>query len=310
MRCRPSPERTCQPSFFGGWALLGLLLLAGAPTEGRPAKIDVLRIGTSGTMSGDGGARNEKGALRTLHRFIKNETGLKNEIRRQKDWRELADKLAAKKLDVGVFQGYEFGWARDKFPRLKPLALAVNVYRYPVAYVVTRKDNSAKDFAGLQGQSLALVHTNKRFLALFVERQCEAQGKKMKEFFSKISYRDNFEDALDDVVDGVVQVTVTDRATLEAYKQRKPGRFRQLKTVAHSQPFPPAVLAYYEGVLDRSTLQRFRKGLLNAANKERGRTTLTMFRLTGFERVPQDFEQVLANTRKAYPPPVQGKGSQ
>src|SRR5262249_8805456 len=160
--------------------------------------------------------------------------------------------------------------------------------------VIVRKDNPARDFAGLQGQSLALVKTNQRFLRLYVDRQCGAHGKKTEQFFSKITTRKNFEDALDDVVDGVGQVTVTDRAPLEAYKERKPGRFRQLKAVAHSQPFPPGVVAYYQGVLDKATLRRFRRGLLNASKKERGRTMLTLFRLTGFVPVPEDFEQVLA----------------
>jgi hypothetical protein len=30
---------------------------------------------------------------------------------------------------------------------------------------------------------------------------------------------------------------------------------------------------------------------------------LTLFRLTGFDPVPDDFGKVLAQTRKAYPPP-------
>jgi ABC-type phosphate/phosphonate transport system substrate-binding protein len=305
MRALKSLDPTRSGCLFLGWSLLVLLIFAGAVVQGRPAKINVLRIGTAGSMAPEGGGRNEKGALKTLRRFIKDETGLKNEILRQKDWRELADKMAQGKLRVGVFQGYEFAWAQEKYPKLKPLALAVNVYRYPVAYVVVRKAIPAKDFAGLQGQSLALTKTNERFLRLFLDRQCQAHGKKTEEFFSKITSRDDFEDALDDVVDGVVLVTVADRATLEAYKQRKPGRFRQLKTVAQSQPFPRAVVVYYKGVLDKATLRRFRTGLLKAGKKERGRTTLTLFRLTGFEPVAADFEQVLARTRKAYPPPAQ-----
>jgi ABC-type phosphate/phosphonate transport system substrate-binding protein len=307
MLAMKSPEQKYAGRFFLGGALLGLLVLAGAAVQGRPARIDGLRIGTSGTLAAEGGARNEKGALKSLRRFIKDETGLKNKILDQKDWRELADKMSQGKLHVGVFQGYEFAWAQEKYPRLRPLALAINVYRYPVAYVIVRKDDPAKGFAGLQGQSLALVKTNQRFLRLFLDRQCQAHGKKTEEFFSKITTRENFEDALDDVVDGVVQVTVTDRATLEAFKQRKPSRFRRLKPMAHSQPFPPGVVAYYEGVLNKATLRRFRKGLLNASKKERGRTMLTLFRLTGFESVPEDFEQVLARTRKAYPPPAQDK---
>ena len=43
--------------------------------------------------------------------------------------RELADKMTKGELQLGVFQGYEFAWAQEKQPQLKPLALAVNVYR-------------------------------------------------------------------------------------------------------------------------------------------------------------------------------------
>ena len=104
-------------------------------------------------------------------------------------------------------------------------------------------------------------------------------------------------------VDKSVQATVVDRAALESYRQSKPGRFAQLKEIAKSQPFPPAVIASYDKVLDEKTLKRFRDSLLNAANNERGKTTLMLFRLTSFEAVPADFNKVLASTRKTYPPP-------
>jgi ABC-type phosphate/phosphonate transport system substrate-binding protein len=299
-------QKCARRALLGGF-LPSLLILFTAAERGRPAKIDLVRIGTTGTMAPEGDGRNDKGAMKSLRRFTQNQTRLTNEILRQQGWRELADDLTRRKLHLGVFQGYEFAWAKEKYPRLRPLALAVNVYKYPIACVVVRKDNPAKDFAGLQGQSLALVKSNQRFLRLFVDSQCEARGKKTEEAFSKITTPDNFEDALDDVVDGGVQATVTDRATFEAYKKRKPGRYRRLKTVAQSQRFPPAVVAHCQGALDKATLRRFRKGLLDASKNETGRTMLTLFRLTGFQPVPKDFEQVLAKTRKAYPPPAPGK---
>jgi ABC-type phosphate/phosphonate transport system substrate-binding protein len=291
--------------------LAGTLILLAIPIAaaiGQPRKVDVLRIGTSGTLASEGSPQREKAALESMKSFIKEETGLDNEIVRQKDWRELADKMAKGDLHLGVFQGYEFAWAQERQSGLKPLAVAVNLYTCPVAYVITRRDNKAKDFAGLQGQSPAMPATGQRFLNLFVERQCEANGKKPDAFFSKITTPENAEDALDDVVDGVVQATVVDRAALEAYKRRKPARFEQLKPVAQSQPFPPPVVAYYDNVVDEATRKRFLEGLLGAAGKERGQTMLTMFRLTGFERAPDDFDKVLGETRKAYPPPgTEGK---
>jgi ABC-type phosphate/phosphonate transport system substrate-binding protein len=297
---RPSRQRCV----LVACALALPLVFLAAVARGQQ-QVEVLRIGASGSLTGEGKEK-EKGARESLKGFIKDETGFKNEILRQKSWRELADKMVKKQLHLGVFQGYEFAWAQEEHPDLKPLAIAVNVYRYPVAYVVVKRTNPAKNFAGLQGQSLSLPSGGEAFLRLFVDRECQTFGKKADAFFSKITTPDNVEDALDAVVDGKVQVSVADRASLEAYKRRKPGRFKQLREVAQSQPFPPPVVAYYDAVLDQATLDRFRQGLLSASSKERGQTMLTLFRLTGFETVPEDFGKVLAATRKAYPPPHAG----
>jgi ABC-type phosphate/phosphonate transport system substrate-binding protein len=274
---------------------------------GRQGKVDVLRIGTSGTLTAEKDDSKEKGAMASLQDFIKDETGLKNMIKREKDWRELADKLAKGELHVGVFQGYEFGWAKEQYPDLQVLALAINVSRYPVAYVVVHRDSQAKDFGGLEGQSLTLPDTGQRYLRLFVERECQARGKEMNAFFSKVTFQPNVEDCLDDVVDGAAQAAVLERGSLEAYKRRKPGRFEKLKEVAKSQPFPPAVIVCYDKVLDEATKKRFRDGLLGAGNKEKGRAMLDLYRLSGFETPPDDFDKVLAATRKAYPPPKADK---
>jgi ABC-type phosphate/phosphonate transport system substrate-binding protein len=270
--------------------------------DGQAAKLDVLRIGTSGTLSSANANRDDKSSLETLRGFIKDETGLNSEIERQKDCPDLLDKMSKGQLQVGVLQGFEYARMQAHHPELKPLAVAVNIYVYPIINVVTGPNGRATDFAGLKGQSLIMLGNSPGHFRLYVERQCHAAGAKPETFFSKISSRDNFEDALDDVVDGTVDATVVDQAALDAFKQKKPGRFNRLKTVARSQPFPPAVVAYYGTFLDEATRKQFSEGLLNASNKEKGQTMLTIFRLTGFQVPPADFEKVLAATREAYPP--------
>ena len=281
-------------------ALTTLLSNSNAAAEGR---IDVLRIGASGSPTDKAARRKEQAALGTLQKFIRAETGLNNRISYQKGWSDLADRLAKGQLHLGVFEGYEFGWAREMYPGLRPLAVAVNVDRYPVACVVVRRDHRATNFAGLQRSSLSLPGAGPYYLRLFVERQSEARGKNIAAFFSRLGSQVNVEDALDDVVDGVVQATVVDRAALEAYRRRKPGRFNKLKVLARSRPFPPAVVAYYGKGLDAAHRRQFLQGLLGAGRKEKGRMMLTLFRVTGFQTVPADFEKVLARTQKAYPPP-------
>jgi len=288
-----SPGRNYQPLLVA-LALAVLMVLLAAAVRAGDSKIDVLQIGTSGHLSAEKDPSKEKGALKTLQDFIKEQTGLNNNIANEKDWRELADKMAKKEIHVGVFQGYEFAWAQEKYPELKPLALAVNVARYPVAFVVGRKDGDLKGVADLKGKTVTQPDIGQPYLRLYLE---QAAGKDVK-----VATHPNVEDCLDDVVDGKAQAAVVDRGGLEAYKRRKPGRFNQLKELAKSEPFPPVVLAVYGKVIDDVTLTRFRTGLLGAGKLEKGKTVMTLFRINSFELPPDDFTKVLEQTRKSYPP--------
>lgn len=302
MVVNPPPRRRGRKIGLG--ILIAAALAAGplALVAAREEKVD-LHIGSSGNLAPAKEASKEKGNLATLRNFIKEETGLTNDIVQQKDWRDLADKLAKGQLQIGVFQGYEFAWAAEQHPELKPLALAVNLDRYPIVFVVTGRTNKAKDFTGLQGQSLALPDGGPPYLRLFAEKECKGQDKSLKDFFSKVVTDQSVEDAIDDAVDGKVDAVVVDRAALEAYKEQKPGRFKKLKEVGKSEPLPPVVIAYYDKVLDDATRKRFELGLYGASKKEKGRTMLNLFHLTGFDMPPADFSKVLADTRKNYPPP-------
>jgi len=289
-----------------GRGVLVALVLTGAAflnTSGKSAgqsKPDVLKIGTSGTFTAEKGEKG-KGAVETLQKFIRDETGMKNDITRPADWRELADKMAKGEFHVGVFQGFEFAWAKEKYPDLKPLALAVNVHTYPVAHVVTKANNPATAVAELKGQSITIPVENQPDLRLYLGHEAK-DGMKLETFFSKVMTDQNAEDALDDVVDGVVAAAVADQAALEAFRRRKPARFKQLKQVAQSAPLPPVVIAMYGDVLDQPTRDRFTQGLIGANKKEAGQTMLTLFKLTGFAAPPTDFEKILTETRKTYPP--------
>jgi hypothetical protein len=58
------------------------------------------------------------------------------------------------------------------------------------------------------------------------------------------------------------------------------------------------------GTLDEATLQRFREGMVNANKEVMARQMLTLWKLTGFEPVPEDYDAVLTNIIKPYPPPA------
>ena len=282
-------------------AAIGLPLALASARQG--GKVDVLHVGTSGTLTAETQNDNEKGALASLKGFIKDVTGYNNDITREKGWKELTDKLASGELHIGVYQGYEFAWATNDCPDLKPLALAVNLYRYPTVHILTNRDNPATDFAGLKGQSVVLPDRGQPFLRLFAQREARAQGKELNEFFAKTATQASVEDCIDDVVDGTVQVVVVDRAALEAFKQSKPGRFKKLKEVAKSPPLPPLVIAYYGSVLDSAEVKNIQDQLVAAGKAEKGKTLLMLFHMTAFNAVGDDFEGVLAETRKVFPAP-------
>jgi ABC-type phosphate/phosphonate transport system substrate-binding protein len=260
-----------------------------------------LKIGATGTLTGMPDDPKEKAGLDLLQRFIKEETGMNNEITGQMSYEELATAMAKGQMHVGVFQGYELAWLHDKYPELKPLALGVNGTRYSSACIVTSRKKPVMEFADLQGKSLATPVGCHTFLRLYLDRQCESLGKKAESFFSTLAPPTNVEDCLDDVIDGKFDAAIIDQAGLDGFKRRKPGRFNQLKEVARSQPFPPVVVAYYGNVLNSTTVQQFKASLLGAARKEKGELLLSLSRLTAFEAVPDDFPKALAATLKAYP---------
>jgi ABC-type phosphate/phosphonate transport system substrate-binding protein len=283
-------------------AIAAIILSAAIPCSGaEPARLVTLRIGATGTLTGAADSLREKAGNDLLERFVKEETGLNAEIKGQLDWEVLAAGLKKGELHFGVFQGYEFAWLQEKHSDIKPLAVAINTFRYPIACIVTQAKSPIKSFADLQGKSIAVPASCHACLRMFVDRQAEAAGKKAEDYFSSIASPESVEDCLDDIVDGKIAAGSIDEAALEAYKRRKPGRFKQLKEVTRSPPFPPIVVAYHGTTLDAATISRFKDSLMGAARKEKGELLLSLSRLTAFESVPDDFVKVLADTRKAFP---------
>jgi ABC-type phosphate/phosphonate transport system substrate-binding protein len=293
-----------------GFAFCSLLLLFWlvdsfsvlASAERSATQDQVMHIGTTVNFSQLSGVK-EEDARAKLREFIKQETNFDNDINSMKNWIELGSKLTAKEMQFGIFQGYEFAWASERFPSLKPLVIAVKVERYPAAYVMAKSDNKATTLAGLKGQSMAIPRASQGFPRFFLERETLGQGAKLSDFFSKVTTPDELEDGLDDIVDGIVDACVVDQAGLEAYERRKPGRFEKLKQVVKSQPFPSHVVAYDDKDTDVTTRDQFRAGLLGAGDKDLGPKVLNLFKLTAFEAPRPDFDKILRDVRAKYPAP-------
>jgi hypothetical protein len=110
------------------------------------------------------------------------------------------------------------------------------------------------------------------------------------------------EDALDAVVDGACQAAVVDGAAMDCYQHRKPGRFGNLKEIGSPETFPVPIVAYVDGKLDDATLCTVREGICRAQQTAKGQRVLMLWKLTGFETVPDDYPALLDDIAESYSP--------
>jgi ABC-type phosphate/phosphonate transport system substrate-binding protein len=235
--------------------------------------------------------------------LMREQIGLANELAQPMIAAELAQQLACGRLDIAIFQGVEFAWAREKHASLHPLLVIVNRHLYRQAHLLTRRDGPVKSVMDLKGRVAAIPAHSREHCDLFLERLCRDQGHAVVEFFARVLKPPTVEDALDDTVDGTIDAAVVDGVSLQAYQRRKPARFARLKDLLKSEAFPDSVVAYRPGALDPAILERCRKGLLDADKHIKGQLLLMLWRVTAFEPVPQDFDGKLTAIGKAYRAP-------
>jgi ABC-type phosphate/phosphonate transport system substrate-binding protein len=270
----------------------------------RVARTGAVRIGLISSLFCDMPEPIVMALMQPFGALMEEQTGVCGELVPCGDANNLGQQLSDDKIQLGVFHGIEFGWARQKHPELRPLVIAVNEQRCLRAHLVVRADSKVSCLGDLQGKALALPNQTRDHCRMFLQRRCQEWKKNPADFFSKITNPANVEDALDDVVDGVVQVCVVDSISFDCYKRRKPGRFTKLKIAQSSEAFPAAVVVFRPGILDEATLKRFRDGMINANRTVVGRQMMTLWKLTGFEEVPADYDQTLTEIVKAYPAPA------
>ena len=149
---------------------------------------------------------------------------------------------------------------------------------------------------------MGLPNLSREHCWLFLERRCVAPTQTPQQFFARISRTRDACYAIDDVIDGSLQAAVIDDADLAAYRKQYPQFAAKVKSLLHSEAFPCAVIAYYPGSLNENLLDQFRSGMLAAKSTRQGRQMMQLCRITSFEEVPDDFDKMLDDIAKAYPP--------
>lgn len=291
-------------AFVAGMAGLAASLVGGAlaPAEEKTARSQI-RIGAVSTLFRDAPPSFIPTLIKPLTGLMQSETGLVATVSVVGDAEDLGNQLATDKLDLAIFNGFEFAWAKSKQPSLKPLLLAVNQDRNLKAMVVVRGDSTVRNWGDLQNKQVALPRFSREHSRLFMERRCLKCGQPAERFFAQVSAPSDIYDALDDVIDGKVSGTVVDAVGWEAFRRTKPVRASKLKVAISSEVFPTGVIAYHPGGVSDSVIKRFHDGMLHANTSANGQQMLTLCRLTGFEDVSADFEQLCTDIVRTYPPP-------
>src|SRR5439155_18653426 len=224
----------CWSSFLV-FLILVLVASVGAYQSDNPK---TLRVGIMASFYRDRPEETVKTTVESFKELILAHTGFQGDPVKVESFEKLGEDLTKDRMQLGVFFGHEFAWAREKYPELKPLVIVVNQIPYQRAYLLVRKDDKLSAFSDLKGKSLAIARHTHEPCYLFLERKCQATGVKMEDFFPKITHPDNVEAALDDLVDGTVGAALVDEVAISSYKRRKPGRFAKLKELERSPIFP------------------------------------------------------------------------
>jgi len=288
---------TCKT--FPVFVIALVLGITGAAPE-APAGNAALRIGVPLTFFHDMGTPLIQTYTEPFMKVMQQSTGLTGDLTVAGGPLTVARQLKDDKLQLGVFHGFEYAWAHEKHPDLKPLMLAVDAKHQQRAYVLVRKDSPAASFDDLKGKQIALPRRSREHSRLFLEQLTNG---KPKEFFKGVTTPNTVEAALDELAQKKVDAAVVDTYGLEFYKDLRPGVFARLRTVAESDQIPPTVIAYRPGALPEATVTKIREGLRTAHKTEAGRDMLKMWKMTDFEAVPGNFEQTLAAALKAFPAP-------
>jgi len=286
---------------FLGLCGAGLAGLLGTPLRTWAAD-GVIKMGVTDTIfPGLNGAQLTAATL-PIRTLLESATGRGGRISLGGTPRALADKIKKDRVQMGVFQGVEFAWARASNPRLLPIVLCVTEERTLRAYLIVRASSKAQEPADLRGTTLALPAETRAHCSAFLRCKCLPDDAPMKSFFKKVVKATDVEEALDDVVNGNVEAALVDGLPWQTYRKTKPGCARKLRVLRASGEFPCAIIACQQGRYSDAQVKRFRSDLVSVGSTIRGKALLRLLTLTGFEAPPADYDRLIRATAQDYPP--------
>jgi ABC-type phosphate/phosphonate transport system substrate-binding protein len=283
--------------------VLAAALVALVPLGASAGEPAVCKIGLPKSAFRDVPAAMLSFAGEPFRALMKSQTGLDGEAVMEADGLHIARQLDDGKLQLGVFLGHEFAWAKDKYPNLEPLVCTVPRPREIQAFLLVRWDCKATGLSDLKGTRLALATTSRDHARLYLDR------KKAEDMggggFCSTEPADTVHDAIHKVIEGEADVTVVDGAAWNYFQKLYPGASTNLKVLARSEVFPPTVIAYKKGSLDDGALQTIRAGLLTAHDSSKAAKLINLIKIDRFDEIPGGYDDMLKACRKLYPAPAE-----
>jgi ABC-type phosphate/phosphonate transport system substrate-binding protein len=284
--------------FLGVMAIVATIATAKAAEPGSSE----LKIGLPGPMFKDVPKAMVNAAATPFQNMIQDKSGLKGSVKVLPDYTSLADEIAAGRIDIGVFHGFEYAWVKD-MPDLVPLVVTVPNCGKVQACLVVHADSKVTDAKDLKGACVLVPKMTKAHCHMYLERLrdkipagdcCPAKSGSLTPHETLIEVANERADA-----------ALVDISALLSLQRELPAAFKQLRVLKQSELLPSAVVVYRKGALDAKTIDKIRNGLIDCVNSPMGKLFAMFWQLKGFENVTPEYHAQVANSLKVYPAPVQ-----
>jgi len=236
--------------------------------------------------------------------MFERQTGYTGDVEIVPDAETLSNKMKDRKLQLGVFHGFEYAQVRTRHPELQPLVVTVPHGRACQALVIVSQASKAEKLADLAGELVVIPRGTKAHCLTYLDKARRGLPATVAKPVAKPNL--TVEEVLNSVAEGTSAAGLVDVGAYNGYLALQPGAGQYLKVLCRSEVFPVSVIAFRKGTFDDETIGQIRRGLLGANQTAQGKPLMMLWNLKGFEDVPADYEAQLGNILKAYPaqPPV------
>ncbi len=229
--------------------------------------------------------------------LIESQTGLKGEVINTDDVDSTAKLIQDKKIQLGVFQGFEYARIQKIYPKLRPLVIAAPTVDNSQVLVITRSDPCRK-LSDISGKKIGICKNAKDHVFLYWNKLLISELSSEKCKYQEVT---DAKELLHDVFEKNFDVAVIDSANWKTFKENNPGRAEQLHILAKSIEFPQPVIVYNDDGLGQEDLEKCRKGLIKAHQSAKARVMLQMIKVKGFNAIPENYDDLLKLTLENYP---------